>query len=294
MKLHKLASLAAVATVMFLTPVAGMAEKKIIATVDGVEITENDLKFLELEIGQDMRNIPPAQRRMVLVEFLIENQVLVNAAEKKDLAKTEEYTNRQKYYRKRILRDIYVEKFVRTDISDEEAKKAYDEQVKKIKPQKQIRASHILVKTEKEAKDIHAQLKKGADFAKLAKEKSTGPSKANGGDLNYFGTGQMVPAFEKAAFALKKGEISAPVKTQFGWHVIKKTDERESPVPAFDIVKTRLIQSLQQQKAQKTIRDLRTAAKVDIKDEKLKKAMEAARGSFSGETATPKKEEKKK
>ncbi len=294
MKLHKLASLAAVATVMFLTPVAGMADKKIIATVDGVEITENDLKFLELEIGQDMRNIPPAQRRMVLIEFLIENQVLVNAAEKKELAKTNEFTKRQKYYRKRILRDIYVEKFVRGKISDEEAKKAYDEQVKKIKPQKQIRASHILVKTEKEAKDIHAQLKKGGDFAKLAKEKSTGPSKANGGDLNFFGTGQMVPAFEKAAFALKKGEISEPVKTQFGWHVIKKTDERESPIPAFDLVKTRLIQSLQQQKAQKAIRDLRSAAKVEITDAKLKKEMEAARGSFSGTASTEKKEEKKK
>lgn len=294
MKIQKLATLAAVATVMLFAPVAAMAEKKVIATVDGVEITENDLKFLELEIGQDLKNIPPAQRRMVLVEFLIENQVLVNAAEKKKLEETDEFSNRQKYYRKRILRDIYVEKFVRGEVTDEEAKKAYDEQVKKIKPEKEVRASHILVKTEKEAKEIHAQLKKGADFAKLAKEKSTGPSKVNGGDLNFFTQGRMVPAFDKAVFAMKKGEISEPVKTQFGWHIIKLTDERQRPIPAFDLVKDRLVQSLQQQKAQKNIRDLRTAAKVDITDENLKKQMEAARGSFSGATAAEKKEEKKK
>ena len=136
--------------------------------------------------------------------------------------------------------------------------------MKENKGEEEVRASHILVKTEQEAKDIIAQLEKGADFAKLAKEKSTDPSKEkNSGDLGFFTKEQMVKEFAEAAYALKKGETSkTPVKTQFGWHVIRVTDRRTQAAPAFEDVKDQLRQKLAEFIAQEEINKLRSAAKI--------------------------------
>ncbi|MCW5770881.1 MAG: peptidylprolyl isomerase, partial [Rhodospirillaceae bacterium] len=136
--------------------------------------------------------------------------------------------------------------------------------VKAYKGDEEIRASHILVKTEQEAKDIIVQLEKGADFAKLAKEKSIDPSKErNSGDLGFFTKDQMVKEFADAAFAMKKGETTkAPVKTQFGWHVIRVTDRRTKDAPKFDEVKDQLRQKLAESIAQEEITKLRSAAKI--------------------------------
>ena len=125
-------------------------------------------------------------------------------------------------------------------LSDEAERKVYDEAVKQVKNEEEVHARHILVPTEDEAKAILAQLKGGADFATLAKEKSKDPGAAEGGDLGYFTKEQMVPEFSEVAFKLGKGQLSDPVKTQFGWHIIKVEDKRTRPTPTFEQVKPQI------------------------------------------------------
>ena len=144
-----------------------------------------------------------------------------------------------------------------------------------MKPEEEFHARHILVATEAEAKEIQERLKKGEDFATVAKEKSKDPS-AEGGDLGFFGRGQMLKPFEDAAFQLKEGEISNPVQTQFGWHIIKVEEKRTRPLPTFDQVKDTIISQLTQQKAKQTLKDLHNAAKIDVKDPEIKKSMQDA------------------
>ena len=160
-------------------------------------------------------------------------------------------------------------------MTEAEARKIYDEQVKLLKPVEEVSARHILVDTEAEAKALKEKIDKGADFAQLAKENSKDPgSKDDGGDLGYFGHGQMVPQFEDVVFKLKKGEVSDPVKTQFGWHLVKLEDRRVKQPPAFEIVKDRIMQSLLLRKAQQTAVALRAKSKIEIVDPEIKKAVD--------------------
>jgi peptidyl-prolyl cis-trans isomerase C len=173
------------------------------------------------------------------------------------------------------LRDAYYDKSVRNAVPEAEARKVYDEKVASLKPEEEIHARHILVATEPEAKEIQERLKKGEDFATVAKEKSKDPS-AEGGDLGFFGRGQMLKPFEDAAFGLKEGEISNPVQTQFGWHIIKVEEKRTRPLPSFDQVKDTITSQLTQQKAKQTLKDLHGAAKIDVVDPEIKKSMQNA------------------
>ncbi|RMF10409.1 MAG: peptidylprolyl isomerase [Alphaproteobacteria bacterium] len=257
-------------------------DKKVLARVNDVEITQADYDTAVAEVGSEIASIPVADRRRVLLEFLIENQLLAAAAEKDKLTDTPDFAQRLKYYERRAKRDLYFERKVRDAVKEADARRIYDEQVKKIKPETELRARHILVKSEEDARDIVEQLARGRDFAELAREKSAGPSKSQGGDLGYFTKGQMVPEFEAAVLKLKKGEVSEPVKTQFGWHVIKLEDKREKQPPAFDQVKERIMSALVQQKAQEVLKGLRASSKVEIVDPQVREAIEKApRGSFN-------------
>jgi len=257
-------------------------EDKVYARIDGVDITQADIDTARSEIGTELARIPEADQKRVLVEFLMENQLLASAAEAEKLADTPDFKSRLKYYKRRAMRDLYFELKVRKAVKEADARKIYDDQVSQLKPETEVRARHILVKTEADARDIIEQLARGQDFAVLAMEKSTGPSNVQGGDLGYFTKGQMVPEFEKVALKLKKGEISEPVKTKFGWHVIKLEDQRQKKAPAFNEVKERITAALIQQKAQELVQELRTKAKVEIVDAEIRKAMEKApRGSFN-------------
>jgi peptidyl-prolyl cis-trans isomerase C len=245
-----------------------------VARVNGTDITEAELAFAEAEVGAEVAGLPEENRRRVLVEYLVEAHLFAQAAEKADLGKGKEFEQRLAYYKMRALRDAYYEKDIRDAVTDAQAKAVYEEQVAKLKPEMEVHARHILVKTEQEAKDIIAQLKKGADFTELAKKSSDGPSARSGGDLGYFSRGQMVKPFEDAAFALEKGQISGPVKTEFGWHIIKVEDKRQRPLPTFDEVKEQLVASLIQNKLRGSVQDLRGSAKIEILDPAIKKAME--------------------
>lgn len=260
----------------FAAPLTAAAQDKVIATIDGKPITEGDLKVAESEIGSDMGSMPEEQKRMSLLEFLIDNQLFAEAAEAEKLNEGADFETRLNYLKRRALRELYFDKVIKASVSDADARKIYDDQVKLLKPEEEVSARHILVATEDEAKALKEKLAKGADFAELAKENSKDPgSKDDGGSLGYFGHGQMVPQFEDIVFKLKKGEVSDPVKTQFGWHLVKLEDRRTKQPPAFDIVKDRIIQSLLLQKAQQTAVGLRGKSKIEIVDPEIKKAVDA-------------------
>ena len=272
---------------MPITATLTFAQDKPLASVNGKTLTEADLKLAEADIGGDLGSVPPDARRRILIEYLIENQLFADAAEGQKLATGQTFDERMQYWRRRTLRDIFFDKSVRNAIQDADAKKFYDEQVKGIKPEEEVRARHILVEDEKLANDLADKLKKGGDFNALAKEHSKDPgSKENGGDLGFFGRQQMVPEFETAAFALAPGAVSAPVKSQFGFHIIKLEEKRSKALPAFEAVKDRILASMVHQKAQQIGAELRGKAKIEYIDEQVKKAIEDEKA----QAAQPKKQ----
>jgi peptidyl-prolyl cis-trans isomerase C len=265
-----------VAAVAFATPVRAAPEpNSVVAKVNGIDIPESELAFAEAEIGQELAGVAPENRRRVLVEYLTEAHLMAEAAEKAQLGTGADFDARMKYYRLRALRDAYFEKKVRDAVTAEAAKSLYDDRVKNIPVQQEIRVRHILVKTEDEAKKLAKELDGGADFSELAKKHSQDQGGQGGGDLGYFTRGQMVKPFEEAAFALEKGKVSAPVQTEYGWHLIKVEDKRDRKPPTFEEVKDQIIASLVQSKLQSTVRDMRGAAKIEIVDPELKKMIEA-------------------
>ena len=270
-------SLGFAATILVASPhLARADDAKVLAKVNGKTITEGDLKLADSEMGGELANMPEPQKRQMLLEFMIENIVFADAAEGAKLATGPAYEARIAYIKRRALRELYFEKYVREAVSDAEAKTFYDEQVKAMKPQDEVSARHILVDKKELADEIAKKLKSGGDFATLAKEHSKDPgSKENGGDLGFFGRGMMVPPFEEAAFKMAKGDTSAPVQSQFGWHVIRVDDKRTRQAPPFDAVKDRLVTSLVSQKAQAISNDLRGKAAIEIVDAELKKGAEA-------------------
>lgn len=205
---------ALVALAMALAPTAPTLAQdagKTVATVNGIAITEGDLKLAEDEIGRDLGNLPDPTKRRVLVEFLIENNLFAKAAEGAKLSEGADFDVRMKYWRNRALRDAYFEKEINTSVGEAAAKTYYDDQVKALKTKEEVEARHILVDSEDKAKELKKKIEEGGDFAALAKENSKDPgTKDDGGMLGYFSTGQMVPAFEQAAFALKKARSPIP------------------------------------------------------------------------------------
>lgn len=247
----------------------------VVATVNGQPITESDLRFAENELGGEIANLPPEVKRRALAEYLIDNELFAKAAEEAKIAATPEYEQQMRYLKRRVLRELYFDKTLKGKIGEDEAKKVYTEKIAQLKPEEEIEARHILVDSEEKAKELHAKIVAGADFAQLAKENSTDTgSKDQGGVLGYFGHGQMVPEFEAAAFKLEKGQVSEPVHTNFGWHIIKVDDRRKKEPPSFAAVKDTILNSLVVRKAQDTATELRSKAQVEYVDAGIKKQVE--------------------
>lgn len=258
-----------------LMPLGALAEEKVVATVNGQTITETEMNFADQEVGAELGSVPAEVKRRYLVEYLIETELLAAAAEAEKLASGPEFEQRVAYMRQRAMREAYFDKAVRQAVDPKAAKALYDEQVKMLPADEEIQARHVLVKTEDEAKAIAAKLAGGADFATIAKEASIDAgSKADGGMLGFFGKGQMVPQFEEAAYALQKGQVSAPVQSQFGWHVIKLEDRRQKLPPTFEEVKGQILGSLIKQQAQAKLSQLRGTAKIEYVDADIKKQVE--------------------
>lgn len=257
----------------------GETKKKgdVLAEVNGKAITTEDFK-------SEVDRLPPYLRPMVqsnegkkeLLDSMVVREIILEQAKKDGIDKSKEVADRLEDMRKRLIVETFLKKKVEKEaqVSDADMRKFYDENKEKFKSGEQVKASHILVKSEKEAQDILAQLKSGASFEELAKKYSTDSSASKGGDLGWFPQGAMVPEFEKVAFSLKEGETSGVVKTNFGYHIIKVTGKRPAGIRSFDEVKEQIKSTLlptkQQEVFQKMKEELKKTSKVSIKEDVLK------------------------
>lgn len=236
-----------------------------VATVNGKTIKQSVYDYIAKDATARGQKIDE-QVKVAITNKLIDSEIVYQEAQRLGLDKQSDYVAREELERRELLTSTFLQDYVKKNpISESETKTAY-EQYKKAYGDKEFSARHILVKTEAEAKDIIAQLGKGADFAKIAKEKTldTG-SKEKGGDLGWFSPATMVKPFSDAVAALQKGGVSAtPTQSQFGWHVIKLVDTRASQPLAYDKVKEGLQKNLQQRNLEKMMADLRSKAKVDV------------------------------
>ncbi|RLP26610.1 peptidylprolyl isomerase [Mesorhizobium sp. YM1C-6-2] len=250
---------------------------KIVATIDGKPVSEADLALALASVDQQYSQLPPDQRRAAAFMAIMEIRLLADKAVAEGLDKDAEFQRRMAFLQQRALHSEVIEKDVGAKITDEEIRARYDKQLADTPPVNEVKARHILVKTKEEAEAIVKQLDGGAKFEDLAAQHTTDPSgKTTGGDLGYFAPGQMVPEFEKAAFALNVGEYSKePVQSQFGWHIIMVEDKRAQQPPAFDSVKDEVRNLVFREKYFAMVEDLRQAAKVDVTDPELKKAVDA-------------------
>lgn len=245
-----------------LLPTAQAADG-VAATVNGKPIKQSLMDFIIKDANTRGQKVDDNTRAVVLNK-LISSELVLQEAQKQGLDKKPEYQAREELLRRELLVNTYIESYIKKNPVDEAATKAEYEKFKKQLGDKEYNARHILVASEAEAKDIIAQLAKGGDFAKLAKEKTkdTG-SKDKGGDLGWFPPTSMVKPFSDAVTRLQKGlYTTVPVQTQFGWHVIKLEDTRPLQVPAYDKIKSDLQKQVQQRKLEKMLSDLREKAKV--------------------------------
>src|SRR6266496_4938297 len=242
------------------------AADPVVARVNGVDIRQSDLALAEEDLGADMQAVPPEAKRDHLISYLADIIMVTQAADKKNLADNPDFKRRLAFLRNKLLMGYELQQEAKTALTDEALHQTYDEAVKSMAGQEEVRARHILVQGEDEAKAILEQLKKGADFATLAKEKSKDPGAAEGGDLGYFTKDQMVPEFADVAFKMYPGQLSNPVKTQFGWHVIKLEDKRTKQPPEFEKVKDQIEAYLVRKAQTDFIAKLRQNAKVERLD----------------------------
>jgi len=238
----------------------------VVARVNGVEIHQSDLALAEDEVGASMPQMAPEQKREYLITYLSDVVILAQAAEKQNIGDRDDVKHRLTFERNKVLMETLLQDTGKAALTDDAMHKVYDEAVKQMPPEEEVHARHILVPTEAEAKDIEAELKKGADFASLAKEKSKDPGAADGGDLGYFTKDQMVPEFSEAAFKLDKGQISDPVHTQFGWHIIKVEDKRTKPTPTFDQVRGQIENFVAHKAQAEFVDNLRKSATIERLD----------------------------
>jgi len=266
----------AVSSASIMPSFAQETKENVIARVNGVEVTDRELALAEVDLLEQFSKAPAEQRRAMILNALLDIKALAMAAEEAGLADDANFKAQMAFNRARALHNNYFQSNALNSITEEEMKERYDIEVKGIEPQPEIRARDILVKTEEEAKAIIVELDGGADFIELAKTKSTGPSGPQGGDLGYFGRGQMVPEFEVAAFNLEKGAYTKePVKSQFGFHIIFKEDARDSQPPSYEDVKGQVRQALAREKYFRLTQDARSKFKVEVLDEDLKTKLEA-------------------
>ena len=239
----------------------------VLARVNGVDIHQSDLALAEDEVGGNMPQMAPEQKREYLITYLSDIVILAQAADKQKIGDRDDVKRHLAFERNKVLMETLLQDTGKAALTDDAMHKVYDEAVKQMPPEEEVHARHILVPTEQEAKDIEAELKKGADFATLAKEKSKDPGAADGGDLGYFTKDQMVPEFSDVAFKLEKGQISDPVHTQFGWHIIKVEDKRTKPTPTFDQVRGQIENFVTHKAQAELVENLRKSATIERLDQ---------------------------
>jgi peptidyl-prolyl cis-trans isomerase C len=247
-------------------PMAQTAEPGggIVVTVDGVPITEADLSIANDEFADQLSRVPIDQRRDTLIDLLVHIRLAAKAAQANGIAAEPDIAARMNLVRDRVLYSEFLNRIFDKEVTEEAARKLFADEQANAKAAYEYHVRHILVPTEKEAKEVLDALAKGDDFAKLAADKSVDPGSASqGGDIGFIAAGDTVEPFEKAAFALEVGQYTkAPVESQFGFHIIRLDEKREAPAKTFEEEAPRLQQDLVRNAFDKAIGDLVAAAKI--------------------------------
>ena len=240
-------------------------EDPVVAVVDGAGIRLSHAQAAHKRLPEQYQRVPFETIFPGLVESLIDTRLAAANARRDKLHETETFKVQLAWITDQVLQRLMLGKIMEGAVTETAVRARYEVEAKKLATAEQIQASHILLKTEKEAKEVIALLDKGGDFTELAKQKSTGPSASDGGSFGFFGRGQMVPAFEKAAYALKSGTYTKkPVNTQFGWHVIKVGERKNPDPPSFKTMEPELRNAMFQEIGADFIAKLRKGAKIAL------------------------------
>jgi len=247
-------------------PAASGGGDPVIARINGQAVHRSDLDVQLRNAPQQIQQQPFDKIYPALVNSMVNTELLEQASRKAKVDQNAQVKQEIAAAQTQILVNAYIASMARSQITEAKLRQAYDQYAKDAPKTEEVHARHILVSSEQEAKDIIDQLKKGADFATLAKDKTTDPSgKSNGGDLGYFTKQDMVPEFANAAFAMKPGDVSqTPVKTQFGWHVIKVEDKRAGKAGTYEQVAPEIAQQMTQQIVAAKLQELRGQAKIEV------------------------------
>jgi peptidyl-prolyl cis-trans isomerase C len=246
-------------------PAAQPLKDPVVATVNGQPIRLSELEIAQQALPQQYRNMPLQAVFPALLDRIVDSKLVVQEGKKNKVADDPAFKKRMAFVEDQVLQDFWIQREVARKVTPEKLQQRYEERLKSMPSEEEVHARHILVSTEDEAKAIIADLKKGAAFDKLAKEKSTDKaSGAEGGDLGWFKKSDMVKEFADAAFALKKDELTeTPVKTQFGYHVIKLEDRRKAPPPAFEELADQLREEMAREAVTAQLDQLRSGAKIE-------------------------------
>ncbi len=241
------------------------ASDPVVARVNGQPITRSQVMAVFESLPPQMRQAPLEAVMPALVNEMVARKLINEAAEKAKLDGDAKVKEQLKSARETVLQQAFLERTVSKELTDERLKKRYDDLIKAQPPRDEVHARHILVANEVDALAALEDVKKGQDFSEVSKKRSTGPTAATGGDLGFFTKDQMVPEFAEAAFALQPGQVTQkPVKSQFGWHVIKVEARRTAPPPAFADVSEEVREILVREIIEQTVNDLKKGAKIDI------------------------------
>ena len=248
-------------------PTAPADPTKIVARVNGEPITEADVAAAAEDPALALPGTDEKQKRDLVIGYVVDLKLGAKAAEAARLGDSPEFKRKLAYMRDKLLVDEYLDQETKKAVNAEAARRLYEETSKSMKPEDEVRARHILVESEDEAKKVAARVKGGEDFAKVAAEASSDPgSKAEGGELGFFAKDRMVAPFAEAAFRMKPNEISDPVQSQFGWHVIQVEERRTKPVPAFEELREQIDQYLTRKAQQDVVLALRKSGNVERLD----------------------------
>jgi peptidyl-prolyl cis-trans isomerase C len=249
------------------TPVLNLSpagEDVVVGRVNGVEIRRSEVMAVIETLPDQYRQLPGNYLFELVLTQIIDRKLMVAAAEMAKLDDDPEVKQRLAMAREQALQEVWLSREIEKSVTEDKLRERYNKMIAEQPPEEEIRARHILVESEDAAKALIAELKKGADFATLAKSSSTGPSANTGGDLGFFKREDMVPEFTEAAFALKPGEYTeTPVKTQFGWHVIKQEERRKAAAPDYEATKDALRRDATRDVVIALVEKLRADAKVE-------------------------------
>lgn len=243
---------------------AAAGADEVVAKVNGEAISLSDIALADEEMGQALARLPEELRFQYLVGMLIDRRIVAQAAKEKKIQDDPMVKRREAYYDEKALRDVYWVQLMRDKVNDKAVKAYYDQHIAKAEPETEAHAAHILVATKAEAQKVLSEIKGGKTFEDVAKSTSKDSSSQEGGDLGWFKKGDMVPEFANVVFKMKPGQVSDPVQTKFGWHIIKLIETRKAPRPTLEAAHDDIMRTLAREEGTKTMESLRKKSKIEI------------------------------